>query len=242
MDAAGRALSNCPPVTLTIESGPGEFPTGRSITFDPRSDIVIRDGQAAMEFRTYQAGPTVIRATSPGLKDATLTLTTLGRPAFVPGQTPTVKPRPYVRYNGPAAQPANAPAGSVFGLNNPVLASSEAPGHPANAGNDGAAATFWQPRDNDLNPWWQVDLERAVTMTRAQLTFPAAGNYRYKIETSTDGQRWTLVADHTQTTATEAIRTDEFDQPISGHLLRVTFTGPPAAVAEFEVQGRLTAQ
>jgi hypothetical protein len=242
VDAAGRALSNCPPVTLTIESGPGEFPTGRAITFDPRSDIVIRDGQAAMEFRAYQAGPTVIRATSPGLTDATLTLTTLGGPAFVPGRTPVVKPRPYIRYNGPAAQPAAAPAGSVFGLNNPVLASSEAPGHPANAGNDGNATTFWQPRDNDPTPWWQVDLERAVTMTQAQITFPTAGHYHYIIETSTDGQNWTLVADHTQTTATDMIRTDVFDHPISGHLLRLTFIDPPAAVAELEVQGRLTAQ
>ena len=31
---------------------------------------------------------------------------------------------------------------------------------------DGGAATFWQANDNDSNPWWQVDLERAVTMTQ----------------------------------------------------------------------------
>jgi len=71
VDADGKALSNSPPVTLTVESGPGEFPTGPAITFDPNSDIAIRDGQAAMEFRSYYSGKTVIRATSPGLKDAT---------------------------------------------------------------------------------------------------------------------------------------------------------------------------
>ena len=63
VDSAGKALSNSPPVTLTIESGPGEFPAGTSITFDPKSDIAIRDGQAAMEFRSYYAGESVIRAT-----------------------------------------------------------------------------------------------------------------------------------------------------------------------------------
>ena len=69
VDQDGKAINNCPPVTLTIESGPGEFPTGPSITFAPDSDIAIRDGEAAMEFRSYYAGKTVIRATSPGLKE-----------------------------------------------------------------------------------------------------------------------------------------------------------------------------
>jgi len=62
VDQAGKALTSCPPVTLTIESGPGEFPTGPSITFAPDSDIAIRDGMAAMAFRSYHAGRTVIRA------------------------------------------------------------------------------------------------------------------------------------------------------------------------------------
>ena len=59
-------------MTLTIKSGPGEFPTGPSITFTPpgggsASDIAIRDGQAAIEFRTYYSGTSVIEATAPGL-------------------------------------------------------------------------------------------------------------------------------------------------------------------------------
>jgi len=242
VDASGRALSNSPPVTLTIESGPGEFPTGRTITFDQDSDIAIHDGQAAIEFRTYQSGPTVIRATSPGLRDGTLTITSVGGPDFVPGQTPVVQPRPYVRFDAAAARETRRPAASVFGLNNPSLASSEAPDHPASNANDGTATTNWQPADSDANPWWQVDLERAVTLTRARLTFPAPGNYRYKIETSADDQHWTLVTDQTQTTATDAVRTETFPAGTAGHLLRVTFVGRPAALAELEVTGRLTAQ
>lgn len=76
----GRPISHCPPVTLAIESGPGEFPTGSSITFAPDSDIAIRDGQAAIEFRSYHAGKTVIRATSPGLKDATIQIISRNKP------------------------------------------------------------------------------------------------------------------------------------------------------------------
>jgi len=242
VDADGKALSNSPAVTLTIESGPGEFPTGPSIAFALDSDIAIHDGEAAMEIRSYYAGETVIRATSPGLKDATITINTLGGPKYVAGVTPTVRPRPYVRFTGQAAKVSATPASSIFGLNNPVLASSEADGHAANFGNDGNAATFWQASADDANPWWQVDLERAVTMQQAKITFPDGGNYRYKIETSSDGQRWTLVADQTQTASTGKVRTDVFANPISGHLLRVTFTGKPAAVAEVEILGRLTAQ
>jgi beta-galactosidase len=61
--------------------------------------------QAAMEFRSYYAGKTVIRATSPGLKDATIEIISLGEPKFIAGKTPAVKPRPYVRFTG---SPANS--------------------------------------------------------------------------------------------------------------------------------------
>jgi hypothetical protein len=242
VDGAGKALSNSPPVTLTIASGPGEFPTGPAITFKPDSDIAIRDGQAAMEFHSYYSGKTVICATSPGLKDATLTITSLGGPRFITGKTPPVKSRPYVRFTGSIEALSTTPANSIFGLNNPTLASSETAGHSASLGNDGNVSTFWQPQDNDANPWWQVDLERAVTMTQTKITFPVEGNYRYKIESSSDGLRWVLAADQTQTASAGKVRTDVFAGATSGHLLRVTFIGKPAAVAELEVSGHLTAQ
>jgi beta-galactosidase len=127
-------------------------------------------------------------------------------------------------------------------LNNPILASSEAAGHSASLGNDGNATTFWQSQDADINPWWQVDLERAVTMTRVKVTFPTPGNYRYKIEASSDGQHWTPAVDETQTASTDQIRTENFSSATSAHLLRVTFAGKPAAIAELEISGRLTAQ
>ena len=242
MDADGKALSNSPPVTLTIESGPGEFPTGPAIAFAPDSDIAIRDGQAAMEFRSYYSGKTIIRATSPGLKDATLAITTLGEPKFIAGKTPAVKARPYVRFDGATAKNFTATASSIFGVFNPVRASSESPAHAASFGNDGNATTFWQANTEDTNRWWQVDVDRAVTIEQVKLTFPAEGNYRYKIETSSDGVRWTLAADETQTTNLEKVRPEILAKNSSAHLLRVTFSGKIAALAEVEISGRLTAQ
>lgn len=100
VDASGKALSNNVAVTLTIKSGPGELPTGPSITFTPpgsgsASDIAIRDGQAAIEFRSYYAGTSVIEATASGLTSSSVTITSQGSPAYVEGTTPKVAPRPY---------------------------------------------------------------------------------------------------------------------------------------------------
>lgn len=53
LDADGQGLSNSPAVTFRVKSGLGEFPTGRSITFDSKSDMSIRDGQCAIAFRSY---------------------------------------------------------------------------------------------------------------------------------------------------------------------------------------------
>jgi hypothetical protein len=241
VDQDGKAINNCPPVTLTIVSGPGQFPTGPSITFASNSDIAIRDGMAAMEFRSYYAGKTVLRATSPGLMDATIEITSLGEPRFIAGKTPAVEPRPYVRFTG-------SPASSMvtLGTENPTRASSEAPGHSGRLANDGNPATFWQAAAGDTNAWWQVDLERIVTVQKTRLTFPTEGRWRYKIEISDDGESgWKMVSDQTQTTSTTKERTDTLQKEVlRGRFVRVTFIGTPdgepAALAELEFSGDLT--
>jgi len=242
VDAAGNHISNSPPVTLSVASGPGEFPTGPSITFDPGTDIPILDGEAAMEFRSYYAGTTVLRASSAGLPDATLTIVSQGEPTFVPGVTPPVKPRPYIRFVDKKGRTAVGRHDSVFGQNNPTSASSEAMGHPARAADDADDSTDWEPQDSDQNPWWQVDLERAVTMAGCSIDFPVAGDYRYKIETSADGINWTKVADRTQKPASGKSATDKFPKNTTAHLVRITFAGKPAALSEVEITGHLTAQ
>jgi hypothetical protein len=240
LDKDGKALNNCPPVTLTIESGPGEFPTGPSITFASNSDITIRDGRAAMEFRSYYAGKTIIRATSPGLKDAMIEIISKGGPKFVTGKTPVVQPRPYVRFTGSGA--SGSPV--TLGLENPTRASSEAPGHSGRLANDGNAATFWQSAADDTNAWLRVDLERIVTVSKTKLTFPTNGNWRYKIEISADGDNgWKLLADQTQAASAEKVRSDAAQNSPRGRFLRVSILGAPSgqapALSEVEVQGRL---
>ena len=240
VDAAGKPIRNCPPVTLTIESGPGEFPTGPSITFAADSDIAIRDGTAAMELRSYHAGKSLIRAASPGLKDAMIEITSLGAPPFIAGKTPPVKPRPYVCFT----DAAKAPPVSRFGVETPTRASSEAPGHSGRLANDGNPATYWQARADDESGSLQVDLERLVTIQQTKLTFPQAGNWRYQIEVSENGvDHWKILSDQSHATRMEKIRNDQPAAPVCGRFVRVVFIGTPpgqsAALAEVDVIGSL---
>jgi hypothetical protein len=87
-----------------------------------------------------------------------------------------------------------------------------------------------------------VDLERAVTMIPGQNHFSDARKLPLQNRNLGDGQHWTLAVDQTQNTSTDKIRTDVFATATSAHLVRVTFVGKPAAVAELEVSGHLTAQ
>lgn len=240
VDRSGKAVSNCPPVTLAVESGPGEFPTGRAITFAPDSDIAIRDGQAAMEFRSYHAGKTVIRATSPGLEDATLEITSLGEPVYRAGMTAPVKERPYVRFKGTMA----ANALMRLGLQNPTRVSSETAGHSGSMANDGDIATFWQADAGDQNAWLSVDLEKIVAVSKTELHFPAPGNWRYLIEISQSGTGdWKLISDQTGYSGSEQDRTYVVAAKESGRFMRIRFTGVPpgkaAALTEVQVLGSM---
>jgi hypothetical protein len=239
VDEEGRALNNCPSVTLTVASGPGEFPTGPSISFAADSDITIRDGRAAMEFRSYYAGKTVICATSPGLKEATIEINSLGEPKFIAGKTPPVKSRPYVRFTGNGANGT-----PITFRENPTRASSEAPGHSGRLANDGSAATYWQAAAGDTNAWWQADLERVVELTQARLIFPAEGVWRYQIESSEDGNQWKLAVDQTEIAATVKDRTVAVPPGTIARFVRIAFTGlptnTPGALAEAQFTGHET--
>ncbi|GEL10488.1 F5/8 type C domain-containing protein [Flavobacterium glycines] len=239
VDGAGVGLSNSPEVKLSIESGPGEFPTGRTITFNPKSDIEIIDGLAAAEFRSYFGGETVIRATSQGLKDAVVKIITKGLPQFTEGKSPVVISRPYVPFT------ANDSKNSIssFGLNNPTRASNEMVEHSSGLVGDGNPDTFWQAADNKSGNWWQVDLERNVKMEQIKLTFPKETKLGYKIETLNTDNQWTTIVDLSNTSSASKVRIEKLSQSVSGRFIRVTFTNIPegesAKLSELEVLGSI---
>ena len=125
LDRDGRELSNSPDVTLSVLSGPGEFPTGRSITFSADSDIRIADGKAAMALRAYYAGHTVVEASSSGLESGRVQLEFTGAPEYEEGKSVQVLSRPYVRFATHRVKPEL----QTYGPNSPTFASTSAEGY-----------------------------------------------------------------------------------------------------------------
>ncbi|MGZ3305927.1 MAG: glycoside hydrolase family 2 TIM barrel-domain containing protein [Asticcacaulis sp.] len=233
-DAAGKPLSNSPPVHLSLESGPGELPTGRAIDFTPDGDIPIRDGQAAIAMRSWQAGVTRIRATSPGLRDGTLSVTTADGPRFVPGVTPLVPDRSYVQY-----VPAESQTEESFGLNNPTDASSSAPGHPAPLANDGNPDTWWTPAAGDAHPWIVIDPERNLTYRRIAIRFAPDGRCAVNAEAQTADGVWQALAGAEGNADTLDLTT----RAVAGKNLKLTLTAPSGKscrIAEIAITGVMT--
>ena len=238
VDAAGRRLSNSPPVHLAIVAGPGELPTGRAIDFAPDSDIAIRDGAAAIAMRSWQAGTTRLRATSPGLAAAEIQVRTLAGPPFVPGRTPLSPTRPYIPFD-PGRPIQNADG--IFGLNNPTDASSSAPGHSSRLVDDGDAGTYWAPAPGDPTMSVTVDIERVVDIHQLALSFPQSAAYGFVAEAQ-DGQgRWHRIAQQAQGSDSRRERTVD-TIAIQGRRVRVRLEVPPGAVAglsELRIAGSL---
>lgn len=233
VDAAGKPLSNNVAVHLSLEAGPGELPTGRSIDFTPGGDIPVRDGQAAIAMRSWQAGETRIRATSPGLRDGLLTIKTVDGPRFVDGVTPLAAERPYVAYH-----PAGAGEDEAFGLHNPTNASSNAPDHAASLANDGNADTYWMPAGDDLRPWIVIDPERVLIYRRLKIVFSGTGGCDVSAEAQGADGTWQALGTVKRTTEQVEFATSA----VIGRRLRLTITVSPDAVckvAEIDISGTL---
>ena len=239
LDKDGKEISNSPDVKLEIVSGPGEFPTGSSILFQNGSDIVIRDGKAAIEFRSYYAGKTIIRATSPGLKEAEITIVSKGAPAFKPESFTAVE-RPYLRYRN-AEQKAQDDMQINLLAERPTRVSSSAEGHSPRLANDGDPKTFWQCGEKpDEKAWWQVDMENIYSLSEIKITFKEDLPVKCGIHISMDGSNWK-----------EILRQSVFDNNLNsiknlspnnaGRFLRIVFFTNPeeksSNIAEIEAFG-----
>ncbi|MFT3752283.1 MAG: glycoside hydrolase family 2 TIM barrel-domain containing protein [Paludibacter sp.] len=236
LDASGRAISNNPPVELKVISGPAEFPTGTSILFQEKSDIRILDGMAAIECRSWYAGTSVIRASSPGLQSADITLAFVGGKTYIEGKTPKVTERPYVRFNK-KGQP-NIP--QQFGQNNPTFGSSFITEHPTGFAADGNKKTWWQPLADDKNPNWILDTEKRLSLISINLIFPTDDAYQFKVEVSENMKDWHLVADFTANNSKFSDKLIQLDGMV-GATVRVSFVrAENAKLADVEVIGKVT--
>jgi hypothetical protein len=236
LDASGRELSNSPDVTFRVVSGPGEFPTGRSITFKNDSDIAIRDGKCSIDFRSYYSGVTVIEATSPGLESARVEITSTRGPGFEPGRTPVIESRPYIKFSGEliGTKPVDKPVNMA--LDKPTLASESVAGHSALCAVDGRPETFYQAKSGE-NCFLQVSSERIIRPDSIRVVFSGDAKYSFKVECSVDQDNWAPVAACDDVSGEKVI---PMDRKFEALFYRITFAAsdaakPGPAVSEFEI-------
>jgi beta-galactosidase len=239
-DAQGKPISNSPDVKFELVSGPGEFPTGSNITFSAKSDIAIRDGKAAIEFRTYYAGESVIKASSPGLKDAYLTIHSLGAPAMKKTIEP-VSERPYQRFTEQAKEMLSVSAMN-FAYNKPTQTSSEDALHSGRFANDQETNTYWSSKTTAAGEWIKIDLENSITLSIVKLVFLNEGLYKYKIQVSSDGMTWNEAAGNDKDNTGSASKTIAIPAGYTGRFVRVLFAALPegqkAGLKEIEIYGK----
>jgi beta-galactosidase len=236
-DKDGRALSESPDVRLDIESGPGAFPTGRSITFSRQSLVAIRDGQAAISFRSYYADKTRIRATSPGMAGAVIEIDTIGPDPYIEGSSPLAKPMAVAAYL-PAAQRGKEAAAVNVSLNRPTSASAAIAGSSARLANDGLDSTRWESTAGQAT--WSVDLENIYDVRSISIDGPAPGS-AFVLESSLDRLAWSPVVQSGAATAPASGKyvLTGFAAPVKARFMRIRFErlppGAAAVVKEFEV-------
>lgn len=240
LDKDGKELSNSPDVKLEIVSGPGEFPTGSSILFQNGSDIVIRDGKAAIEFRSYYAGETVIRASSPGLESAEITIVSKAGPAYDP-QNSKVTSIPYIRYRNEASK-TQGDAEINLVAERPTRVSSSSDGHSPRLANDGTPSTYWEAASGSGKAaWWQVDMENIYSVKKVALTFNKETALSYAIEISMDDKSWQRIVEPKDNETAAKSRTEEPTADIFGRFMRISFEGAKSSdvpnIAEIEVYG-----
>lgn len=234
-DAMRKHISNSPSVTLDVISGPGEFPTGSSITFSRDSDIRILDGLAAIEFRSYYAGETVIRATSEGLPSTDIKINFVGNTPYVEGVTPKTLDRVYKRFT----KEGHPNIIQTFGQNNPTFPSSSSINNTGGKATDGDKNTWWEAASNDSSPYWVLDTERGLSITGIKIWFPQSLAYKYVVEVSNDKIDWLKIYDNSINKKNEKEKHIAVPNNTKGRFVRLRFTDNiiTPQIAEVEVLG-----
>ncbi len=234
----GKHISNSPDITLTVISGPGEFPTGRSITFKETTynDIQILDGHAAIEFRSYEGGTSIIEASSEGLEPARIEITTTGLPKFIEGKTALVKDRPYIDYRLTKAIEIGEPV--KVSDTRPTRTNSTSNSLPSLA-NDGHKWTKWNPGLENGSVWWELDMENFYDVDRVELNFVNAFSGKISIATSLNKKDWTVVDENNYQNSKALNRKIEDNSKV--RFLRINLKpkniNEPLVIGEFEVFG-----
>ncbi len=207
-----------------------------------------RDWLAHRRLRGWLArhGRHVLLAVAIGATTVTVpTLIAPGRPGHgpppqsTPRSTAPATPQSTARSAGPVPSAgAGAPADTLLSQGRPVMASSTEQGMtPASAAVDGNPDSRWASAFSDPQ-WLQVDLGATATITQVVLRWNTAYATAYRIQASTDGDRWTDIYGTARSTGgTQILKVTG-----SGRFVRMYGTARATrwgySLWEFEVYGR----
>lgn len=241
-DEEGNWVKDSRNVVLRVVEGPGVFPTGKEYEF--KVDNTMRDGKAAIEFRSFFSGETTIIATAPGLPEAQIKLTTINATGDIEGDEPeNFLVAPEEDNTSKIEEPHK------YGSNNVAL------GRPAFPSSnhedrilavDGDINTSWVAGNTGSNEYWMQDLEFTQYLYKLKLDFNKKP-YPYKIEVSTNKEEgpWTTVAEYTK----ENIDYRPVEESLDGveaRFVKITFTDVPedekGFLSEFEAYGVTASQ
>jgi hypothetical protein len=243
-DAAGNWLNNSPSVTLEVMGGPGVFPTGKRIVFGTSGDPIIRDGKAAIAFRSYYAGVTTIRATSStNLEPAYITITTTGGPSEIEPGIDTMYGT-FMGGTGPVKNPVGEPElFRYIGIAGNANASSGLDSRTNVF--DGNRDTAWTAETAGSNQWLYYEAEHTdLYAYKARIIFNGKV-YPYKLsylnpDESPGTNAWRTLAEYDR----GAVPTRPFEESLSGarvKYVRIDFPDVPAgefvSLAEIEFYG-----
>jgi hypothetical protein len=100
---------------------------------------------------------------------------------------------------------------------------------------DGLASTYWCASDGTKPQWLNVDLGSLHDLSEARIHFYSLDSWKYKLEGSTDGSSWSVLADHTASGVLGQMTADTLSG--SYRYVRITITDSVnwAAIRELEL-------
>ncbi len=240
-DEDGNWVDEVKKVTLEVVDGPGVFPTGKEYTFLPNSTIL--DGKAAIEFRSYYPGETVIRATAPGLESAEIRLTTVDVRETVTEEPESFYVMPEIDSTAKIEDPLLYATSNVA-VGRPIFPSSG--DDTRTLAVDGDLSTSWVAGNAGSGEYWMSDLEFTQYLYKLRFDFETEP-YPYKVEVAMDknSTEWTTIAEYTKETIADRPYEESLDGIEARHV-KITFTEVPegeyAFLSECEVYGVTSAQ
>ena len=125
------------------------------------------------------------------------------------------------RYAVPDPEAIVAPISS-----DPVSASSSEDKNPVENLIDGDNATRWCASDGSFPQWCVLRFAKEKQIKGVTIRWEEEAAYKYKIEVSADGKKWSTVADRTKNKTAQTVTRDAFKA--KAKLLRITIVGAPS--------------